>query len=187
MKSWEEKRCCVPKYSRPHGVYKRSSDLKTIQRHYCKVWKSTYSASTLSPFKWQKKRHINHPLMELKCVAQRQGYCEWIPKRLPKSDCFWGPLVKNAIKMTWWIIPPWIIFNLMNFRPLNTRQHDEKDLPERIPKGSQKTLKNCNVKVDQFVVFPTQININIKYFQCFFSALNGHVYIKDKAIKEGGG
>ena len=65
MKSRGETRCCVPKHSRPHGVYKRSSDGQTIQRYYCKVCTSTYSSATLSPLKWQKKRQINHPLMEL--------------------------------------------------------------------------------------------------------------------------
>jgi len=65
MKSRGEKRCCVPKYSRPHGSYKRSSDGQSIQRYYCKVCKSTYSSATLSPLKWQKKRQVNHPLMEL--------------------------------------------------------------------------------------------------------------------------
>ena len=65
MKSRGEKRCCVPKYSRSHGVYKRSSDGQIIQRYYCKICKSTYSSATLSPLKWQKKRQINHTLMEL--------------------------------------------------------------------------------------------------------------------------
>ena len=62
----------MPKHSRPHGYYKRSSDGQTIQRYYCKVCKSTYSAATLSPLKWQKKRQINHlfnGIIKLKCVV----------------------------------------------------------------------------------------------------------------------
>ncbi|MEC8677692.1 MAG: transposase [Candidatus Margulisiibacteriota bacterium] len=57
--------CCTPLNARSHGVYKRSSDGQVIKRYCCKVCKSTFSAATLSPLKWQKKRHINHPLMEL--------------------------------------------------------------------------------------------------------------------------
>ena len=57
--------CCTPSNARAHGSYKRSSDGQVIKRYCCKVCKTTYSAATLSPLKWQKKRHINHPLMEL--------------------------------------------------------------------------------------------------------------------------
>jgi len=57
--------CCTPLNSRHHGIYKRSSDGQVIKRYCCKVCKTTYSAATISPLKWQKKRHINHPLMEL--------------------------------------------------------------------------------------------------------------------------
>ena len=57
--------CCTPSNARAHGSYKRSSDGQVIKRYCCKVCKTTYSAATLSLLKWQKKRHINHPLMEL--------------------------------------------------------------------------------------------------------------------------
>ena len=57
--------CCTAKNARPHGAYKRSSDGQVIKRYCCKICKTTYSAATLSPLKWQKKRHINHPLMQL--------------------------------------------------------------------------------------------------------------------------
>ena len=57
--------CCTPLNARSHGVYKRSSDGQVIKRYYCKVCKITYSAATFSPLKWQKKRQVNHPLMEL--------------------------------------------------------------------------------------------------------------------------
>ena len=57
--------CCTPSNAREHGVYKRSSDGQVIKRYFCKVCGRTYSAATNSPLKWQKKRHVNHPLMEL--------------------------------------------------------------------------------------------------------------------------
>ncbi len=57
--------CCTQTNARPHGAYKRSSDGQLIKRYFCKVCKTTYSAATQSPLKWQKKRHVNHPLMEL--------------------------------------------------------------------------------------------------------------------------
>ena len=57
--------CCTQLNARPHGVYKRSSDGQVIKQYFCKACKTTYSAATKSPLKWQKKRHINHPLMEL--------------------------------------------------------------------------------------------------------------------------
>jgi len=57
--------CCIPLNARSNGSYKRSSDGQNVKRYFCKVCKTTYSAATLSPLKWQKKRHVNHPLMEL--------------------------------------------------------------------------------------------------------------------------
>ena len=57
--------CCTLVNARSHGAYKRASDGQVIKRYCCKVCKTTYSAATLSPLKWQKKRHVNHPLMQL--------------------------------------------------------------------------------------------------------------------------
>ena len=96
MKSRGEKRCCVPKYARPHGSYKRSSDGQTIQRYYCRVCRSTYSAATLSPLKWQKKRQINHPLMELLSANVTLSAAARIlrvnPKTVAKKLIFLGSL-----------------------------------------------------------------------------------------------
>ena len=57
--------CCCVKNSYSNGYYKRSSDGQHVNRYRCKTCNKTFSSATLSPLKWQKKRHINHPLMEL--------------------------------------------------------------------------------------------------------------------------
>ena len=57
--------CCRISNARPNGQYKRSSDGQVVRRYYCKTCHRTFSAATLSPLKWQKKRHINHPLLQL--------------------------------------------------------------------------------------------------------------------------
>jgi len=118
MKSRGEMRCCVPKYSRPHGVYKRSSDGQTIQRYYCRVCKSTYSAATLSPLKWQKKRQINHPLMELLssnvtlCAADR--ILRVNPKTVAKKLLFLGTICEKRNQK-----------NAMNYCSVDHIQFDE--------------------------------------------------------------
>ena len=57
--------CCRIKNAYPNGWYKRSSDSQRINRYRCKTCNHTFSSATLSPLKWQKKRHINYPLMKL--------------------------------------------------------------------------------------------------------------------------
>ena len=118
MKSRGEKRCCVPKYSRPHGVYKRSSDGQTIQRYYCRGCKSTYSSATLSPLKWQKKRHINHPLMELLSsnvsISAAARILRVNPKTVAKKLVFLGAICEKRNQK-----------NAMNYCSVDHIQFDE--------------------------------------------------------------
>ena len=118
MKSRGEKRCCVPKHSRPHGSYKRSSDGQTIQRYYCKVCKSTYSAATLSPLKWQKKRQINHLLMELLSsnvsLSAAARMLRVNPKTVAKKLLFLGAIFEERNQK-----------NVLNYRSVDHIQLDE--------------------------------------------------------------
>ena len=57
--------CCCTKNAYLNGTYKRSSDGQVIRRYRCKTCGTSFSAATTSPLRWQKKRTINHPLMEL--------------------------------------------------------------------------------------------------------------------------
>lgn len=118
MKSRGEKRCCVPKHSRPHGSYKRSSDGQTIQRYHCKICKSTYSAATLSPLKWQKKRQINHLLMELLSsnvsLAAAARMLRVNPKTVAKKLLFLGGICEEQNQK-----------NAINYRTVDQIQFDE--------------------------------------------------------------
>lgn len=57
--------CCRIKNAALNGTYKRSSDGQVIRRYRCKTCKTSFSSATKSPLRWQKKRQINHQLMEL--------------------------------------------------------------------------------------------------------------------------
>ena len=57
--------CCCIKNAYSNGWYKRTSDGQRVNRYRCKTCNQTFSSATLNPFKWQKKRHLNYPLMKL--------------------------------------------------------------------------------------------------------------------------
>ena len=65
MKVRGANRCCCVKNSCSNGYYIRSSDGQRVNRYRCKTCNKTFSSATLSPLKWQKKRHVNYPLMKL--------------------------------------------------------------------------------------------------------------------------
>ena len=90
--------CCVPSNSRSNGVYRRLSDGQLIQRYFCRTCKSTYSSATRSPLKWQKKRTINTPLMELLTNNVSQSAAARIlrvnPKTVAKKLTFLGAVCR---------------------------------------------------------------------------------------------
>ena len=65
MKVRGANRCCYVKNSYSIGNYTRSSDGQRVNRYRCKNCNKTFSSTTLSPLKWQKKRQVNYPLMKL--------------------------------------------------------------------------------------------------------------------------
>ena len=97
--------CCTQSNARAHGLYKRSSDGQVIKRYFCRMCKTTYSAATISPLKWQKKRHVNHSLMELlsnnvnlsaaarilrvnpKTVAKKLNFLGLVCRQMSKKNC----------------------------------------------------------------------------------------------------
>lgn len=56
------------------GTYLRKSDHKLIQRFYCKTCRRSFSTESLSPLKYQKKRHLNDVVFSLlaSCASQRR-------------------------------------------------------------------------------------------------------------------
>ena len=57
--------CCTVRNAHRHGCFKRKSDSQTVQRYRCNTCKKSFSAATHSVLRWQKKRHINQPLLEM--------------------------------------------------------------------------------------------------------------------------
>ena len=56
--------CCTVKNAHKHGAFKRKSDSQIVKRYRCKTCEQSFSAATHSVLRWQKKRHINQPLLE---------------------------------------------------------------------------------------------------------------------------
>ena len=110
--------CCTPLNARPNGVYKRSSDGQVIKRYFCKVCNKTYSAATLSPLKWQKKRHVNHPLMELLSsnvsLTAAARILRVNPKTVAKKLILLGSFCREKVQS-----------ELKNYNQVNAIQFDE--------------------------------------------------------------
>ena len=92
---------CIQSNARANGIYKRSSDGQFINRYFCRVSKTTYSASTLSTLKWQKKRHMNHPLMELLTnnvnLSAAARFLNLKPKTVAKKLTFLGSTCQKKL------------------------------------------------------------------------------------------
>jgi hypothetical protein len=56
------------------GTFLRHSDHVKVQRFYCKTCKRSFSTETQSPYKYQKKRHLNDTVFTLfaSCLSQRR-------------------------------------------------------------------------------------------------------------------
>ena len=57
--------CTSPFSFKKDGHFKRKEDGKIIQRYRCKTCSARFSSATFSLARWQKKRKVNTPLLEL--------------------------------------------------------------------------------------------------------------------------
>ncbi len=95
------KECCTVKNAHRHGFFKRKSDSQIVQRYRCKTCGQSFSAATHSVLRWQKKRHINQPLLEkLATNATLESSARFFrvnPKTVAKKLAFLGHICRKKL------------------------------------------------------------------------------------------
>ena len=93
--------CCTIKNAYKYGYFKRKSDSQRLQRYRCKTCNTSFSAATHSPLKWQKKRHINQPLLELLAshatLAKAARFFRVNPKTIATKLAFLGMMCRKKM------------------------------------------------------------------------------------------
>ena len=107
-----------------HGVFKRTSDYQTIQRYCCKTCGQSFSSAKRSPLKWQKKRHVNHPLMLLLSNNVSLSGAATIlninPKTVAKKLMFLGDICQKRLANE---INTYASVSAIQFDELQTMEH----------------------------------------------------------------
>ena len=101
METRGTKPCCRIANATKYGCFKRKSDAQKQQRYRCRTCLKTFSPATNSPLKWQKKRHINQPLLELLAsnftLSKAAMFFRVNPKTIAKKLTFLGSMCQKKL------------------------------------------------------------------------------------------
>ena len=110
--------CCTIKNAYKYGYFKRKSDSQRLQRYRCKTCWQSFSPATHSPLKWQKKRHINQPLLEFLAsnanLAKAARFFRVNPKTIATKLAFLGMMCRKKMAE-----------EIAEYGPITTIQFDE--------------------------------------------------------------